>query len=314
MCARDKSGNSPSMVPDPGTPGASRPPHAHGHDRRGATLIVLAAFQWALLGPVARVAFAEGVPPLTVAFWRATLAALFFTAHSTFTSAPALRRGDRPLAMGLGVLAVAGLYVSYFESVQRGGAALAAILLYSAPLWVAAGAHFWLRERVRRHEAMALLLTLVGVVLVALFPATGAVDVQATPAAIAFGLGSGVSYALYVLLGRPLFAHNPPSRVMAWALATGALVLAPFVTWQMLTWTAWGAIGFLALVATYGAYLSNANGIRLIGPARASTIATLEPVLAVIAAYLLWGERLSPPGLAGAAAVVSGVLWAARGR
>jgi DME family drug/metabolite transporter len=67
-------------------------------------------------------------------------------------------------------------------------------------------------------------------------------------------------------------------------------------------------------VATYGAYLSNANGIRLIGPSRASTIATLEPVLAVIAAYLLWGERLSIIGLVGAGAVVGGVLWAARGR
>ena len=104
-----------------------------------------AAFQWALLGPVARVAFAEGIAPLTVAFWRATVAALLFAAHASVTRAHALRRQDRLPAMLLGVVAVAGLYVSYFESVQRGGAALAAILLYSAPVWVALGAHFVLR-------------------------------------------------------------------------------------------------------------------------------------------------------------------------
>jgi drug/metabolite transporter, DME family len=280
----------------------------------GVWLVVAAAFQWALLGPVARVAFTEGVPPLTVAFWRAAVAALLFATHATVTRAHALRRGDRGSAMGLGVVAVAGLYVSYFESVQRGGAALAAILLYSAPVWVALGAHFVLREQVPFREAAALLLTLAGVVLVALFPAAGNAEVQATPAAIAWGLGSGIAYALYFLVGRSLFTHNAPSRVMAWALATGALVLAPFVQWGALTWRAWGAIAFLATVATYGAYLCNANGIRYIGPSRASTIATLEPVLAVVAAFFVWGERLSPVGLLGAAAVIGGVLLAARGR
>lgn len=277
-------------------------------------LVVAAAFQWALLGPVARVAFAEGVTPLTVAFWRATLAALLFAAHAAFTRAHALRAADRFSAMALGVVAVAGLYVSYFESVQRGGAALAAILLYSAPVWVALGAHFVLRERVAPREAGALLLTLTGVVLVALFPAAGDVEVTATPAAIGWGLGSGVAYALYFLLGRTLFTTNAPSRVMAWALATGAVVLAPFVEWSALTGTAWGALAFLALVGTYGAYLANANGIRHIGPSRASTIATLEPVLAVVAAFFVWGERLSPVGALGAAAVVGGVLLAARSR
>jgi DME family drug/metabolite transporter len=278
----------------------------------GVWLVVAAAFQWALLGPVARVAFTEGVSPLTVAFWRAAIAALLFATHAAFTSTPALRRTDRLPSMILGVVAVAGLYVAYFESVQRGGAALAAILLYSAPVWVALGAHFVLREHVSRREAAALLITLAGVVLVALFPATGGADIQATPAAVLWGLGSGVAYALYFLLGRRLFTHNAPARVMAWALATGAVVLAPFVQWTALTWRAWAAIAFLASVATYGAYLSNANGIRLIGPSRASTIATLEPVLAVGAAYLVWGERLSTVGMGGAIAVIAGVLLAAR--
>ncbi len=278
----------------------------------GVWLVVAAAFQWALLGPVARVAFAEGVAPLTVAFWRATVAALLFASHSAFTRTHALRTKDRLPAMALGVVAVAGLYVSYFEAVQRGGAALASILLYSAPVWVALGAHFVLRERVSRGEAAALVLTLAGVVLVALYPATGNVDMQASVPAVAWGLGSGIGYALYFLIGRRLFANNAPSRVMAWALATGAVVLSPFVQWHMLSLRAWGAIAFLATVATYGAYLSNANGIRLIGPSRASTIATLEPVLAVAAAFLMWGERLSPVGMLGAAAVIGGVLLAAR--
>jgi drug/metabolite transporter, DME family len=119
---------------------------------------------------------------------------------------------------------------------------------------------------------------------------------------------------VYFLIGRPLFVANTPARVMAWVLATGALVLAPFVTWRVLSWRATVAIGFLALVGTYGAYLANATGLTRIGVSRAATIATLEPVLAVMAAWLLWNERLSPLGFVGVVAVVGGVIWAARSR
>jgi drug/metabolite transporter, DME family len=276
--------------------------------------VVAAAFQWALLGPVARVAFGEGATPLTVAFWRASLAALCFAAHAAWHRSPPLVPAHRGKAMLLGTVAVAGLYVSYFETVQRGGAALAAILLYSAPVWVAIVSHLVLKERVRGREALALALTFAGVVLVALFPAGAQADIQATPAAVAFGFGSGVAYAVYFLIGRPLFVANTPARVMAWVLATGALVLAPFVTWRVLSWRATVAIGFLALVGTYGAYLANATGLTRIGVSRAATIATLEPVLAVMAAWLLWNERLSPLGFVGVVAVVGGVIWAARSR
>ena len=52
-----------------------------------------------------------------------------------------------------------------------------------------------------------------------------------------------------------------------------------------MTGRAWGATVFLAVVCTYGAYLANACGLQRLEPSRAVTIATLEPVVAVVAAY-----------------------------
>lgn len=76
--------------------------------------------------------------------------------------------------------------------------------------------------------------------------------------------------------------------------------------------TAWLAIGFLAVVCTFGAYLCNATGLRSVPASRAATVATLEPVLAVIAAWLVWGERLAPLGMFGALLVVLGIVRSAR--
>jgi len=286
--------------------------------RMGLWLIVAAAVQWAMLGPMARVAFAEGVSALTVAFWRATLGALLFAAHAAFTQAPPLHRHDRWPAALLGVAGMAVMYVTYFKSVQYGGAALAAILLYAAPVWVALGAHFILRERVSAAEAAALGLTLIGVVLVALSGRNTSPDASQTAGQFAvtwpvllFGTLSGLSYAGYFLMGRPLFGRNAPSRVLAWALTATSVVLLPFVDWRLHSTTAWLAIGFLAVLCTFGAYLCNATGLRTVAASRAATVATLEPVLAVVAAWLVWGERLAPLGLVGALLVVTGIVRSA---
>ena len=58
-------------------------------------------------------------------------------------------------------------------------------------------------------------------------------------------------------------------------------------------------------------FLTFHKGQRL-PPSRAATVATLEPVVALGVAYAVWGERLRPLGLIGAALVIGGILWAAQ--
>lgn len=280
--------------------------------RIGTGLMVLAALQWGMIGVAGRVAMAGSVPPLTVAFWRAALGALLFAAHARWVGAGPLRAEDRAATAGLGFGGVALMYLAYLNCVQQGGAALAAILLYSAPLWVAVGAWIFWKERPGFRGSLPLGSTLAGVVTVAMASGGGPQSVRVSGTALGWGLVSGLSYSLYYLLGRRLFARNSPARVLAWALTIGAVALFPFVSVVSMPGRAWAATAFLAVVCTYGAYFAYAGGLQRLGPSRAATIATLEPVVAVVAAYHVWGEQLSAVGLAGAAAVIGGVVWSAR--
>lgn len=281
-------------------------------NRIGTGLMVLAALQWGMIGVAGRVAMDGSVPPLTVAFWRAALGALLFAAHAGWVGAAPLRAEDRADTAGLGFGGVALMYLAYLNCVQQGGAALAAILLYSAPLWVAVGSWIFWKERPGFRGSLPLASTLAGVVTVAMASGGGAQSVRVSGTALGWGLVSGLSYSLYYLLGRRLFARNPPARVLAWALTIGAVALFPFVSAVSMPGRAWAATAFLAVVCTYGAYFAYAGGLQRLGPSRAATIATLEPVVAVVAAYYVWGERLSAVGLAGAAAVIGGVVWSTR--
>ena len=274
--------------------------------------MVLAAVQWGLIGVISRVAMAESVPPSEVAFWRAALGALGFALHATLTRAAPLRPRDRGQAASLGIGGVAVMYLAHLNAVRTGGVAVASILLYSAPLWVAVGGWLGWGDRPNRGEALPLALTLLGVGAVALSTGSHVPGHTLEGGAVGWGLLSGITYALYYLMGRPLFAHNAPSRALAWVLAVGALALAPFVTFAAISQRAWAALGFLAASCTFGAYLAYAHGIRRLSPSQAATVATLEPVVALGAAYGVWGERLAPAGIAGAGLVIAGILGSAR--
>ena len=68
----------------------------------------------------------------------------------------------------------------------------------------------------------------------------------------------------------------------------------------------------MALVATVLAAVAFLAGVRRIGPTNAAMLSTLEPVVTVILAAALLGERLAPLALVGGALILLAVLLLTR--
>src|SRR3954469_11826775 len=171
----------------------------------GYLCIALAAALWGSLGVVARGVLAAGVDPLELSVWRATIAGALFAVHAVARGKVRVARTDFPV---LGIFAVTGVsifYLSYLFAVRAGGAALAAILLYTAPAWVAVGSALWLHEPMTRRKLAALVTTLLGVACVALGAPDSGSGLHLGPAALAWGLLSGLAYASYYLFGKRYF-------------------------------------------------------------------------------------------------------------
>jgi drug/metabolite transporter, DME family len=192
------------------------------------------------------------------------------------------------------------------RAVETGGAALAAILLYTAPVWVALLSALFLGERMTGRKLLALGLATAGVAGIA--ASSGGGGIRLTPAALGWGLASGFAYALYYLFGKRYFERYATATLFIYALPVGALAMLPMVEFHHKTPAAWASLVFLAVVSTYLAYLFYSAGLRRVEATRASTVATVEPVVAAVAALLMWNERLSPAGYACAAVVLLGVL------
>jgi drug/metabolite transporter, DME family len=301
--------SNPMRPVSPSVPG-ERPP-SRWSELAGYGLIVTAAVLWGLLGPVARVAFREGIEPLELGFWRAALAGVACLVLALRRGTARIRAADAAGIAGFGLVGVALFYAAYFFAVEQAGAALAAILLYTAPAWVAVASVVWLRERLTPRAVAAVALTLAGVAGVAL---SGGGDAVLDPRGIAWGLAAGLSYATYYIVGKHYFARYGTLTVLAYMLPVGAVALLPLASFQPKTAAAWQAILFIAMLPTFAAYLAYGAGLLRVPATRAATVAAIEPVVAAGAAFAFWGERFTAAGYVGAALVLAAVFLTASER
>lgn len=267
-----------------------------------------AAALWGMLGPFARLAFSQGLLPMEVAFWRAALAWIFFGAHAVMTRQVRMAPADLPAMLVFALTGVTLFYGSYQVAVQQGGAALAAVLLYTAPAWVTVLARFFFAEAITRMKVAALTLTLAGVCGVSLGAGKSGLGQAITPAAIGAGLTAGLCYSMYYLFGKRFSSRYTSPNLFLYMLPVGALTLFPWVEFAHKTPVAWGALACIALFCTYGAYFCYYNGLKYLEASRASITATLEPVVAAVVAFLWWGEAFSLVGYLGAGLILAAVL------
>ncbi len=269
-------------------------------------LIAVAAALWGTIGVTARVTLGHGLSPLEITFWRAVIGGACYIIHTAFARPPGIARRDLPAVAAFALVGITLFNWSFFKAVETGGAALAAVLLYTAPAWVALWGWLWMNQRLSAVAIAAMAVTLLGVGLVA-FSGGGAVAI--TPVAIGWGLAAGLGYASYYLFGKRYFDRYSAALLFAIAMPIGALPLVPSARLDHFV-AAWPPLLYLGIVPTYAAYLIYAAGLRRADATRAATVATIEPVVAAGLAFAFFGERLGPGGYAGAMLVVAGALMA----
>ncbi len=296
---------------------ASRPSNAAA--ARGYFLILLAAALWATLGVIyTYLAGSYGLPPLAVAAFRAGMGGLLLLAGLLILRRSWLRLNRQALQIVVfyGIFGIALFYATYINAILSVGVAVAAVLLYTAPAWVAVIAWRFLGERLTRMHVAALLLALAGTALVAQIYRPEMLRLNAV--GIIWGLLSGLTYGLWSVFNKVGVKHTNPWTLQCYGMLVGSAVLLLF---QPLTPLAGalqspGAVAWLLVLAlgpTVGASVAYAAGVRVVPVSVASLVATLEPVLAAVLAYLFLGETLGIGQVAGGALILLAV-WLLRPR
>ena len=126
-----------------------------------------------------------------------------------------------------------------------------------------------------------------------------------------------ISYAFYLVLVRPLMAVYSSIQVLRWIFTFGALVILPFGMQEFITtdWAAftvghWVGLAFIAVGATFLAYLWNVYGVSVIGASATGAYIYTQPVFAALIATLFTGEHFSLVKFISAVLIFTGVYLA----
>jgi drug/metabolite transporter (DMT)-like permease len=205
-------------------------------------------------------------------------------------------------------------YFFYQMAVKSGGAALAAVLLYTAPAWVIVLSRIFLKESITPAKISAVVLTLIGISAISLGRDAGHDGGPVSVPAIVFGLSSGFCYSLYYIFGKFFSGRYSAYNLFLYVLPVGALGLLPWVTFAPKTPTAWLALISLVIISTYGANSCYYSGLKYLEAGRASITATLEPVVAAAVAFFWWGEVFTLQSYLGSAVILAAVVLMIRNK
>ena len=307
------------------------------HRALGVGLVLVAGASFASGSIFATLAYEAGLDWLTVMWWRFLIgasAAWLWVLISPARRAALRRMPRRQLVVALGLGAVyTGNAGTYYAGIETVPAALAGVLVYIYPVFVALLSLRFATRLPGRRPWIALGLAILGVVL-----ALGGLDLTAAGQTVPVDgllliLASAAIYSVWIVLSarlsgerRDRLGQDAPSADGAAgdaAVTTALMMVATATVFGVLAVAlgrslapaavpadAWPFLAGIGLVGSFLAIQSLYAGARRVGAAQAALISTTEPLFIVVLAYLVLDQTLAPIQLLGAALILVGVVIA----
>jgi drug/metabolite transporter (DMT)-like permease len=289
-----------------------------------------AALLFAVNGSVSKTVLESGLSSLRLVELRSAGAALCLLLAVLLTRPRTLRATPREAGFLVvaGIVGIGLVQWLYFVAIGRLPVGIALLLEYLAPVLVVVWVRFVRREDVRARIWGALVLSVLGLVVVA----EAWRGLRLDGLGVLAGLGAAMSLAAYYLTSERGLGRRDPLSLAAWTFAAAAVFWSVLQPWWTFPWgdlargvplpgplpevtvpagllVVWVVV--LGTVVPYGLILL---ALRSLGSARTGLLGMAEPVLAALVAYLVLGEALSPVQLLGGAVVLVGIVLAETAR
>ena len=277
--------------------------------------VLSAGTLWGLMGIFVRKLGTFGFSPLQIACLRILFgAALFLVITGCYRrELLKIKLRDVGLFLGMGLLSLLLFTVCYFTTINLASLSVAAILLYTSPIWVMLLSALCFREKITGRKLLCAAMAFGGCVLVSGMGSAASLS----PAVIVTGLLSAVGYGLYSIFGTFALRKYQPLTVTTYAFlfgALGAVVLckpSEIITVITSASNPGGLVLLLAVTAFVTAvlpYLLYTVGLSHMRASAAAIMASIEPVVATAAGALVFGEGLTLSAVAGIALVLGAIV------
>lgn len=254
----------------------------------------------------------------SAAAWRFGIAALVMVLILGFQKQIKIRiiKTHWKMYILLGIIGIFGFNTFFFLGMKYTSPLNGALIMGTNPLVTALFAYFILKNPITKQQMLGMAFALVGVVLVL---TQGSLEIIRT---LSFSKGDllilagNICWALYGVLGRKYLNGSSSMETTTYTMVIGSLCLTILTVFlpsphplSYVTFSAWGAILFMALFTSVLGYLWWNKGMATIGASNTSLFFNLVPVVTMILS-IITGATISLPQIVGTCLVILGVLSA----
>jgi drug/metabolite transporter (DMT)-like permease len=280
-------------------------------------MLLVTVMIWSLNFTVTKYVLSHGFKPLAYGAVRFSAAALLFIGITWVRERSfRLRRRDIPFILGAAVVGIFLNQVAFVYATKLTTATTVALIFGTLPILTALFAAAGGIERLHSRFWLAAAVSFTGVCLVAV-GAKGGIGGDLWGYALA--LVGAATWAAYSVAIAPLMTRYTASRISAYALTIGAILLliagAPQLASQdyaSLPSLIWVAYVFAVLGPLCLTNLLWFNSIEQVGPSRASLYANLQPFLGAIFALLILSESITALQVGGGLLIAAGIVLSRR--
>ena len=259
------------------------------------------------------------IPPIALSFWRWTTALLIllpFALPGLRAQWPLLLR-HWPLLTLLGILGITNYNTFAYLGLQDTTATNGVLLSSATPVIIVALSFLLLKQRVRLPQLLGILLSLVGVVVIATEGRPQSLGGMTLNRGDLWILAAGLDWALYSVCLRWRPPELEPLTFLSAIMGIGLIPLIGLYAWDLalghrfaINATNLGAIGYVGLFPSVLAYIFWNRAVDEMGANRTGQYMHLMPAFGALLATLVLGERLLWFHAVGAGLIALGIVLA----
>lgn len=281
---------------------------------KNAIYILLAGCLWGIISIFIKVLNNIGFNSLQCVAIRALLSAIILFLYLFIKDKSKLKIALKDIVyfLGTGICSIVLFNYCYFEAIELiGGAAIPALLLYTAPIFVIILSAIFFKEKITVKKIIALVMTFIGLGFV-----TGAFTrgEKMPLVALILGLGSGLGYALYSIFSKLVVDKYSETTITFYTFLVAAICVFPMsgvvknIDLLCNSKGIFASIG-LALFSTVLPFLLYTKGLSKVEAGKASILATIEPFVATIVGLILFHEKFTLAKIIGMVMILFAIIY-----
>ena len=216
-------------------------------------------------------------------------------------------------AIDVMIYGLAGLMLcqfTYYYTIELSNAGTATVLQYISPVLIMILVCINEKRIPKIMEVVALVLAVLGIFLIATHGDIKHLAISKE--ALVIGLFSAWTVVIYNMQPKRLMRYYPTPYLLAWGMVIGGIVLAMlFKPWQYEVHVDFGVIlafGTIVLLGTISSFSLYMQGVKLIGPGRASLYCCVEPIAATLICAVWLKEPFAAIDIVGFLCIIATIL------